>query len=249
MKNIHLWRETKFVYKNNVLRGSRKTADLTLSSRLSADITARHYDLYLKQHATGRLADLGCGKVPFYQVYRPLVTEVVCVDWDTVERTNPFLDFCCDLNEPLPFKNGEFDTIILSDVLEHLRQPEKIWKEMNRILAPGGKVILNVPFFYKLHEKPFDFYRYTEFALRNFAENSGFSVVVLVPTGGVPEILTDILAKNLRFMPLAGKPLAVLLQSACRVFLKTGIGKKLSAKTGKDFPFGYFMVAEKIGKL
>jgi len=245
MKNTAQWRETKFVYKNNKLRGSRNPSDLSVSSRLSADLIAQHYDRYLKQHVSGRLADLGCGKVPLYHAYRDLASEVVCVDWDTVHRTNPFLDHICDLNEPLPFGDHEFDTIILSDVLEHLKNPEQLWKEMNRVLRTGGKVILNVPFFYKLHEKPFDFYRYTEFALTNFATSAGFNVLVLKATGGTPEILSDLSAKTVVFVPVVGRWMATCIQWFCRLFLKTGPGRRLSEKSGRDFPFGYFMIVQK----
>ncbi|HRF81361.1 MAG TPA: methyltransferase domain-containing protein, partial [Flavobacteriales bacterium] len=76
-----------------------------------------------------------------------------------------------------------FDTIILSDVLEHIRKPEALVKEMYRILAPGGQVIMNVPFYYGLHEQPFDYYRYTQFALRAITEDAGFAVVELEAIG------------------------------------------------------------------
>ena len=73
----------------------------------------------------------------------------------------------------LPFGDSEFDTIILSDVLEHIPVPEHLWKEMARILSRNGKIIMNVPFYYCLHEAPHDCSRYTEFALRRFVEMSG----------------------------------------------------------------------------
>ena len=129
--------------------------------------------------------------------------------------------------------------------LEHLPQPEHTWEEMRRILTDGGKVLMNVPFFYLLHEQPHDYYRYTEFALRRFAER-GFRVVLLTQLGGVPEVLTDITAKNVLRFPLVGRPLAATLQGLTWRFGKTRLGRGWSERSSVGFPSGYFMIAEKV---
>src|SRR6267142_5681608 len=72
MKNIELWRPSKFIYRKNKLMGSRDPKEVGISSRLMADIVAAHYDQHLKQHVGGKLVDLGCGKVPLYAAYRDL---------------------------------------------------------------------------------------------------------------------------------------------------------------------------------
>ncbi len=245
MKNTGQWRPSKFIYRKNKLIGSRDPGEVGVSSRLMADIVAAHYDVHLKQHVSGKLIDLGCGKVPLYAAYKDLSASQTCVDWGNAFQKNIHLDVECDLNQPLPFASGEFDTIILSDVLEHLSKPESLWHEMARILAPGGKVIMNVPFYYCIHAAPFDFFRYTEYALCNFAQSAGFNVILLKSLGGVPEILADLLAKTFNFFPWGGKYLAIITQKTCSLFIKTGIGKKISMKTSKTFPLGYFMVAGK----
>ena len=47
---------------------------------------------------------------------------------------------------PLPFRGGEFDEILALDVLEHVDYP-RILKDLHRILAPGGRLIVRVPHF------------------------------------------------------------------------------------------------------
>jgi len=94
---------------------SRDPKEVGVSSRLMADIVAAHYDLHLKQHVSGKLIDLGCGKVPLYAAYKDLSASWVCVDWGNALQENIHLDFECDLNQPLPFAAGEFNTVILSD--------------------------------------------------------------------------------------------------------------------------------------
>jgi len=245
MRNPDAWKPTKFVFRNGRLSGSRDPQEVGIGSWLAADLTAAFYGKYIPEHATGRLVDLGCGKVPLFEAYRPYIIDNVCVDWGGTLHKSPHLDYECDLNQSLPLPDAQFQTIILSDVLEHIAEPERLWREMARLLTPGGKVLMNVPFFYWLHETPHDYYRYTEFALRRFAERAGFEVVVMETTGGTPEILADIAAKRLRSKALVGPVLARLVQWLTAVYLKTPFGKRRSRKTGKAFPFGYFMVARK----
>lgn len=242
MKNSEHWKPSKFIYVDGKLRSTREEKELSLSSRFAADLVAKHFDEHLRHHVRGRLIDLGCGKVPLYGSYKEYVTECICADWQNTIHTNPFLDIQCDLNQPLPFDNSQFDTIILSDVLEHISQPNSLWSEMHRILRPGGKIILNVPFFYKLHEIPHDYFRYTKYALLNFANASGFKVVLLTEIGGLPEILTDLLGKSVAHATVIGKAFSRLIQFMGKFF----IGSKLSKKTQEHFPLGYFMIVEKL---
>lgn len=245
MRNAEVWTPTKYTYKNQKLTGSRDIRHLGVASRLMTDITATFYQRFLPKYASGRLADLGCGDVPFYEVYRNFVTDNICIDWPGSLHGNQYLDATCDLNQKLPFENEYFDTIIISEVLEHVSNPEMIWSEMSRILRHGGKILLSVPFFYRIHEAPHDYFRYTEFALRNFAEKNGLKVLELEAFGGLPEIFADIAAKNLVKLKLIGSALADLTQTMCRGFVRTHYGRKISVTTAKTFPLGYFMVVEK----
>lgn len=245
MKNADTWLPSKYVYRNGKLMASRNPDEVSIGSRLVADLVAQRYADNLERHANGKLLDLGCGQVPLYLAYKGLVSETICVDWANTRHANNHLDHECDLTEPLPFADDEFDTIILSDVLEHIPSPEHLWAEMRRILRPGGKLIMNVPFFYCLHEKPHDYYRYTEFALRRYADQAGLDVVQLEPVGGSPEIFADMMAKHLQFVVLVGSPLARLVQFLTRQFVGTAVGRRLSTRTAEAFPLGYFLVARK----
>jgi SAM-dependent methyltransferase len=211
------------------------------------DVIAGCYDENLKLHVKGRLLDLGCGKIPLFDAYRPYITDSVCIDWENTEHKNDHLDFEADLTKELSFSDGEFDTIVLSDVLEHIPEPQQLCQEMARVLSPNGKLLMNVPFYYWLHERPHDYYRYTEFALRRLMERSGMQVLQLQAIGGAPEIMTDILAKNVVRVPLAGNAIAMLSQWATSAFVHTSMGRRLSDATSAVFPLGYFLVAAKPG--
>ena len=245
MKNINKWSPTKFELNNGHYRAGRGKDGCWFASRLNVDILASFYEKYLPLYARGRLVDLGCGKVPLFEMYRNYVSEIICVDWSDSLHLNQHLDLECDLSKELPFANEEFETIVLSDVLEHIACPELLWSEMRRILSPGGKIILNVPFFYLLHETPHDFYRYTEFALRRFAQNHQFKILHLEPVGGSLEIFGDFLAKNFQSIPVIGKPLAIGTQTIIGHIRKTKLGRKIYERSSPHLPLGYFMVAER----
>jgi SAM-dependent methyltransferase len=245
VKNKDKWKPSKYIYKNGKLIGSRDTMQVGLASRLYVDLTASFYDLYLPMYAKGRLVDLGCGQVPLFGAYKDHISDNICVDWANTIHRNEYLDHECDLTQTLPFASETFDTVILSDVLEHVPEPEHLWREMARILTRGGNALISVPFYYKLHEVPHDYYRYTDNALRRFARRAGFEMLLLAPIGGTPEILADLLAKHLQYVPVAGRALAVATQSVAGAFRNTRLGKKLSAQTGIHFPLGYFLIARR----
>jgi SAM-dependent methyltransferase len=246
MKNSAAWVPSKFVHRNGRLTASRDPSQVGVGSRLIADLIAEVYDRHIPRFCRGRLVDLGCGQVPLYGAYKTYIADATCVDWPNSAHEKSYIDVECDLAQRLPFENGTFETVVLSDVLEHVPEPEALWKEMGRILVGGGRVLLNVPFYYWLHETPHDYYRYTEYALRRFATLGGFKVLVLEPLGGVPEVLADIVGKVfVERVPLVGKPFASLLQSITRGFIRTRLGRKVSEATSHQFPLGYFLVAEK----
>ena len=51
-----------------------------------------------------------------------------------------------DLNAELDFPEAAFDTVLATDVLEHIREPAVFWVEVARICRPGDCVILGTPF-------------------------------------------------------------------------------------------------------
>lgn len=76
----------------------------------------------------------------------------------------------------LPIASNSFDTLLLLDVLEHLPLPELCLSEAYRVLKPEGKLIIQVPFLYPLHDVPLDFQRWTLYGLRAAANRHGFLI-------------------------------------------------------------------------
>ena len=245
MRNAESWRPTKYIVKSGVLRASRDPAHVGVGSRLVTDRIAALYHRFLGRYATGRLLDLGCGSAPLFGVYGPLVSETICVDWPESPHLMNYVDLEHNLNLPLPFCDSSFDTVLLSDVLEHIYRPQELIGEIARVTNESGRVLINVPFLYWLHEEPHDFYRYTEFALRRLLSEAGLEVVEFEVVGGAPEVLCDILGKSLTKVPWMGPMVASAIQWSTGVFVGTGPGKRASASSSRKFPLGYFIVAGK----
>jgi SAM-dependent methyltransferase len=245
MKNIDSYVPTKYIIKKGILRSSKDPIQVKLSSRLVVDCIARFYDVAIPKFCKGELIDLGCGKVPLYVKYRDYVSSVTCADWKNSAHGNKYLDYEVDLTSILPFKDNSYQTIILSDVLEHIPNPDLLWSEMARILKPGGYILINVPYFYPLHEMPYDFYRYSSFALERFAKQNELEVIQLDTIGGSLEVICDILCKHFQQIPLVGKLFIHLSLVCTNLLLASKIGKSISRKTSERYPLGYFMVVMK----
>ncbi len=55
-----------------------------------------------------------------------------------------------DAHVSLPFRSASFDIVVCEQVLEHLRDPWRVFSELDRILAPGGVMVVGVPVFLPL---------------------------------------------------------------------------------------------------
>lgn len=94
-----------------------------------------------------RVCDLGCGlHAQFLRMGRARIRFGVGVDYQ-VDRAGavglPLV--CADITRGLPFRNDFFDHTVVFAVLEHLTDPAPVLREVFRILAPGGSLIMTYP--------------------------------------------------------------------------------------------------------
>ncbi len=86
-------------------------------------------------------------------------------------------DIVLDIQDMYLIPTNSVDVVFCLEVLEHVKNPFKAVKEIERILKPGGILIGSTPFVFPIHEEPHDFFRYTKFGILNLFEN--FECVVL----------------------------------------------------------------------
>ncbi len=87
----------------------------------------------------------------------------------------PGVDVAADA-ENLPFPSGMFQCIECDAVLEHVRHPDQVMRELSRVLAKGGHLHLVTPFCHPFHQYPRDYRRFTLDGLKQLA-GDGLEVV------------------------------------------------------------------------
>lgn len=80
----------------------------------------------------------------------------------------PDVDVAADA-EALPFPDAVFQRVECDAVLEHVRHPEMVMAEIQRVLAAGGHAHLVTPFCHPFHEYPKDYRRFTLDGLKELA--------------------------------------------------------------------------------
>ena len=118
------------------------------------------------------ILDVGAGHGDFAQIFsgrKYLSVDVV---------PYPEVDLACDFGECIPFKENTFDMLVLMNVLEHVYHFHALLDALFYLLKPGGSLVVAVPFMIKVHQAPFDFYRYTHYTLAELAKQHGFEIAL-----------------------------------------------------------------------
>lgn len=97
--------------------------------------------------------------------------EILSIDIDEKKRPDIVADLCTH-----DFGELKFDVVVMGEVLEHLHSPHLALQRIHKALRPNGKLIITAPFIFPIHDRPYDYYRYTryglEFLLREFNDVS-----------------------------------------------------------------------------
>lgn len=144
----------------------------------------------------GSLLDIGCGEMPYRKhiLDKSEVQSYIGLDLIDGVVYNPDIkpDFLWD-GVKMPFDNATFDCAFATEVLEHCPEPQITLKEIYRILKPNSPLVLTVPFIWPTHESPYDYYRYTPFALKYHLEKAGYENLEISCLGGWDASLAQVL--------------------------------------------------------
>jgi SAM-dependent methyltransferase len=135
--------------------------------------------------ASGTVVDVGCGAQP----YRGLLsadTRYVGLDTESADE-----NFGYDVPDVLPIgsdgrwplDDGSADLVLATETLEHVPDPPAFLAEARRVLPPGGRVIITVPFAARWHYIPHDYWRFTPSGIKLILEQAGFGEVVVHARG------------------------------------------------------------------
>jgi len=166
------------------------------SSRVYLDQFTRKAALSLP--AGSIVLDAGAGKCLYKHHF--IHHNYESADFCQIDKEYGEITYVCDLTS-IPVDSNKYDLILLTQVLEHLPEPEKVLTELYRVLKPGGELWLSAPLFYEEHERPYDYYRYTQYGLSYLVEASGFTIKQLEWLEGYYGTLSYQLAVASRSLP------------------------------------------------
>lgn len=144
----------------------------------------------------GRVLDVGAGGGGTHDHWEfPNATDVVRMDVGAYDDLHVRAD-----GSRLPFEGDSFDTVLCSAVFEHVRLSHlhRVFEEIERVLAPGGKLVAAVAFSYPLHGEPHDYSRPTIYGLHDLAAAAGMDVDVLYRGGSYVDTLLHVLFSPVR---------------------------------------------------
>jgi SAM-dependent methyltransferase len=137
----------------------------------------------VKHLLVGSLLDLGCGMRPYRKMFGGGVDRWVGLDFEITPSGRSGANVFGSALE-VPFGAATFDTVLSTQVLEHVPRPADLLREAHRVLKPGGHLVLTAPQTNPLHEEPHDYFRYTCHGLRSLTQDARLDVLEVRPLGG-----------------------------------------------------------------
>ena len=187
------------------------------------------------QNLTGSCLDLAAGKDPSYYQYWSLKgAKLIKVDYN--QDKDP--DLKINFNQILPLEDNSIDNIFFFNAIYIVREPEKLIREIHRILKKDGQLFIASPFIFNEAKEPDDFRRLTSQGLKDLLIRGGFQDFEIIPFGerftAAVHLLHSVFIFNIIRLLVFG--FALLLDRL--------IPSKI--KKLHPCPLGYFIIAKKI---
>lgn len=204
--------------------------------------------------ACGTVVDVGCGARPYRSLFS---NQVTYIGIDTADAKSHFGYEAPEVRyfqgESWPVADGSADFVLCTETMEHVPEPGRFLREAFRCLAPGGTLLLTVPFAARWHFIPHDYWRFTPSGLERLMTAAGFVQARVYARGNALTVFCyKAIALILRLaLPQKRSPFAVL---ACRLaglvflpllFLLAALAKISLRGPGGDDCLGYTALAVK----
>ena len=134
---------------------------------------------FVKQNSNlliGNLLDFGAGSEPYKSLFKNL-KNYTSLEVSNDNKENLKSDIYYN-GRNLPFDDNTFDSVLCTEVFEHVENLDQVILELYRILKPGGKMLVTMPFICLEHEMPYDFRRFSQIGLENFMKKNKFKILL-----------------------------------------------------------------------
>lgn len=131
---------------------------------------------WLHRCARGVVVDVGCAD-RWVERHLPVGCTYIGIDyWATGRKMYGAKPDVFGDAALLPLPSASVDTVVMFEVMEHLRDPDAAASEIRRVLRPDGTLLLTIPFLYPIHDAPHDYQRLTLHGLRRTLGNAGLAI-------------------------------------------------------------------------
>ncbi|MFZ0052732.1 MAG: class I SAM-dependent methyltransferase [Desulfobaccales bacterium] len=214
--------------KSRLLYSLRTLLDLQITSVLRA---LKPWLAGLK----GNVLEVGCGAQPYRHLI-PGSCAYLGLDWYMAQAVFGYRaeDLVYFDGRKFPLKEGSFDNLFHTEVLEHINDPFRFLRECHRVLKPGGSLFFSVPFQARYHYIPHDYWRFTPAGLEILLAGAGFSDWNITPRGNdIVVAAYKVFSLGFRWLSSQGRlrllglifaPVAGLALMAGHLFLRLSVG-------------------------
>jgi len=155
-------------YRDEIAKPEQAHAKRSLGARIKSAVPSRSMNLardrmfgvlekdHNRQDKT--ILVIGCGQQDA-QLAKRFTDDSTCFVFCDVDKSAT-ADLFCDGHD-LPFKDGVFDGVISTAVMEHVLWPDRVASEIHRVLRCDGFVYSEIPFLQGVHEGAYDFTRFS----------------------------------------------------------------------------------------
>ncbi len=181
MRTSERWQPPPFrpprTRRDRFLSAARRLLDLQAASvwrDMRTELAAAH----------GDVLDVGAGAQPYRPLlpkgvrYRAIDAAAVAEDFGYRLPDTDYFEGDC-----WPVESSSVDVVLATETLEHVPEPVSFLAEARRVLRPGGRIVLTVPFAARWHYIPRDYWRYTPSSLLILLGAAGFDEVVVHARG------------------------------------------------------------------
>lgn len=107
-------------------------------------------------------------------------------EWNTKD-----IDIVSDIAQ-IPVENNSYDAILCTEVFEHIPYPERAIREFQRILKPGGKLLITAPFSSLVHFAPYYYANgFSKYWYEKVLPENGFVIEELKSNGNYFQYLAQ----------------------------------------------------------